>query len=116
MEVNDEDDERIFQDDGTVTTAVEAAAVNAVNATEEDKKWTCEFCDASLSTKQALDRHIAKGICLGKGYICLRCLRLWPTMSELNRHQASIKKCRKRRKCVLRRTSANDTVHATYIR
>lgn len=59
----------------------------------ERLKVTCKYCSEDFATKQTLASHLAKGICLGKGYMCLRCFKVKRTPSELQRHQSSEKKC-----------------------
>jgi hypothetical protein len=78
----------------------------------EDKEvvsWVCEWCLTEMSSKQALQKHQEKAVCMKKGYICLRCLQLWNTPSELHRHQTSQRRCKKNQTCVLQR-SEDDIV------
>jgi len=70
---------------------------------EPREEWVCDWCSGRMSSKQALQKHQDKGVCLKKGYLCLRCLQLWQTPSELQRHQTSQRKCKKKQTCVLQR-------------
>jgi hypothetical protein len=66
-------------------------------------RWACGICNRAFSSKRALRTHLGKGVCLGKGFICLRCWKLWGTASELQRHQSAKKKCKKKGGCNLTR-------------
>lgn len=54
----------------------------------------CKLCGASFANRQTLQSHYSKGICLGKGYMCLRCFKVKRTPHELQRHQGAEKKCK----------------------
>lgn len=41
-----------------------------------------------------MESHLSKGICIGKGYMCLRCFKIKRTASELQRHQGAETKCK----------------------
>ncbi len=77
--------------------------------------WKCPYCPenrSGFSSKQALDKHLNKGVCLKKGYLCLRCFELWRTPSELQRHQLAQRKCKKHMSCKIQR-DADDSVYTT---
>lgn len=77
------------------------------------KKYRCEWCPSDhigFASKQSLVLHQSKGICLGKAYLCLRCLRPWATPSELERHQKATRKCKRRNHVTIKRTSEGNSV------
>jgi hypothetical protein len=79
------------------TEPTEPKAQPVVGSRKKSKKETmhvCEFCSQSFATRLTLRAHVEKGICLGKGYMCLRCFKVKRTSSELQRHQGSDKKCK----------------------
>lgn len=66
-------------------------------------RHVCKYCNDSFATKQTLAAHAAKGICLGRGYMCLRCFKVKRTASELQRHQSAENKCKPSDRASVRR-------------
>lgn len=83
------------------------------NTTDSNTCWECKWCDAELSSKQALLRHQAKAVCIKTGYVCLRCLNMWQTQSEYHRHKTSNRKCKKRESCTLERLANGAVIAVT---
>lgn len=81
--------------------------VEEEDETAVSSRWVCEFCSHTFGSKQRLKGHVDNGACFGKGYLCMRCLSLWRTQSELSRHQASQRKCKKKDECTIQRTEKN---------
>lgn len=79
---------------------------------EQPKKHRpkCPLCDKSFSCKQTLDHHYDNGICLGRGYMCLRCFAMKKTPSELHRHQMSERKCKPSQKATVRKDENGNIV------
>lgn len=76
------------------------------------KRWICNWCPENhpgFSSKQAFEKHQTKGVCLKKGYLCMRCLSLWDTPHELYRHQTALRKCKKMVSAIIERDD-NDNV------
>jgi hypothetical protein len=82
---------------------MEPTPEEATSPAEAPTDWECNWCSCYFSSKQALQKHQEKGVCMKKGYICMRCLQLWNTPSELRRHQTSQRKCKQNNYCVLQR-------------
>ena len=63
------------------------------------REWKCKLCEKNFSSKQRLTDHVEKAICMGKSFMCNRCLDVFSYSRELMDHQTRKRKC-KIRKCV----------------
>jgi hypothetical protein len=77
-------------------------------------RWPCKLCKHPFSSKRALDTHQGSGACLGKGYICLRCFKIWTTPSDLKKHQSAKRKCRNKAGCTLKRADGGVIESETF--
>ena len=66
-------------------------------------RHVCKLCGDSFATRQTLQSHFSNGVCLGKGYMCLRCFKVKRTPHELQRHQRSETKCKPSTRASVRR-------------
>lgn len=81
--------------------------VEKIRKKNRKQVFVCEYCDNPFATKTTLHNHMSRGICLGKGYMCLRCFKVWRTPSELQRHQMADKKCKISERATVRRDEEN---------
>jgi len=70
---------------------------------ENQTRWPCHICKHFFSSKRAMEAHMDNGACLGKGFVCLRCYKMWFTQSDLKKHQSAIRKCNKRKGCTIQK-------------
>lgn len=78
-------------------------AENAANPPNVKKRHICKLCGDSFATRQTMQSHYSNGVCLGKGYMCLRCFKVKRTPHELQRHQRSETKCKPSSRASVRR-------------
>lgn len=89
-----------------VAEPVKDAEPEPVKDAEPEKKQSrhvCKLCGDSFATRQTLNSHFSNGVCLGKGYMCLRCFKVKRTPHELQRHQRSETKCKPSTRASVRR-------------
>ena len=72
--------------------------------------FVCKVCESEFSSKQRLQGHEEKGICLGKAYLCVRCLNIFESKYRLDRHQGSNRKCKKVEKVMVIRDENDKLV------
>lgn len=80
-----------------------AVTENVANAANAKKRHICKLCGDSFATRQTMQSHYSNGVCLGKGYMCLRCFKVKRTPHELQRHQRSETKCKPSSRASVRR-------------
>lgn len=66
-------------------------------------RHVCNLCGDAFATRQTLQSHYSNGVCLGKGYMCLRCFKVKRTPHELQRHQRAETKCKPATRASVRR-------------
>lgn len=83
---------------------------------EKNKKslWKCKTCKKYFSSKRAFQKHVNLGMCLGKAYLCKRCLKICPTQSYLKKHQAAKHKCKKRNKTQIIKKTSKEKLTQTF--
>lgn len=88
-------------------TAEEEEELEKIRKKNRKQIFICDYCENPFATKTTLSNHMSKGICLGKGFMCLRCFKVWRTPSELQRHQMADKKCKISDRATIRRDTEN---------